>query len=146
MHANWLWQQQIPIQQWCKWTSLKTSHVFIRVKFPVPIGKQTVSHCTLSWSGSRTKVYQQSFCQITTIMTRHWWYHTLCMFSNTSENTLETMFMILRSELMDLPVSLRIHLCIHWHHLASVDSLQGILELFSNKPWQRCCRWCWWHH
>ena len=69
MHANWLWQQQIPIQQWCKWTSLKTSHVFIRVKFPVPIGKQTVSHCTLSWSGSRTKVYQQSFCQITTIMT-----------------------------------------------------------------------------
>ena len=29
-------------------TFLKTSLVFIRMKFPVPIGKQTVSHCKLS--------------------------------------------------------------------------------------------------
>ena len=43
----------------------------------------------------------------------HWWYHTLCMFSNTSKNTLETMFMILRSGLMDLPVSLRINTSLH---------------------------------
>ena len=40
MHADWLQQQQIPTQWCCKCTSLKTS-VFIRMKFPVPIGKQT---------------------------------------------------------------------------------------------------------
>ena len=74
MYADWLQQQQIPTQRWWKWTSLKTSPVFIRMKFPVPIGKQTVSHCTLSWSGPGTKVYQWSFSQIATIMTRQWWY------------------------------------------------------------------------
>ena len=109
MHADWLQQQQIATQRWCKWTFLKTSLVFIRMKFPVPIGKQTVSHCTLSQSGSGTKVYQWAFCQITTIMTRQWWYLTLRMFSTTSKNTLETMFMIMRSGLMDHPVSLRIN-------------------------------------
>ena len=79
MHANWSQQQQIPTQRWCKWASLKTSAVFIRMKFPLPIGKQTVSHCTLFWSGSGTKVYQWSFCQITMIMTRQWCYlHCVC--------------------------------------------------------------------
>ena len=34
------------------------------MNFPVPIGKQTMSHCTLSWSVSGNKVYQWSFCQI----------------------------------------------------------------------------------
>ena len=70
---------------------------------------KTVSHCTLSQSGSGTKVYQWAFCQIATIMTRQWWYLTLRMFSTTSKNTLETMFMIMRSGLMDHPVSLRIN-------------------------------------
>ena len=47
---------------------------------------------------------------------------SLCMFSTTSKNTLETIFMILRSGLMDLPVSLGINtssgllasLCLRW--------------------------------
>ena len=109
MHANWLQHQKIATQRWCRWTSLKTSPVFIRMLFPVPIRKETVSHCTLLWSGSGTKVYQWSFCQVTTIMTRQLWYLTLHMFSTISKNTLETMFTILRSGLMDLPIISRIN-------------------------------------
>ena len=46
MHSVWLQQQQITTQWWCKWTSLKTSPVFIRMMFPVPIGKQCHTvHC-----------------------------------------------------------------------------------------------------
>ena len=108
--------------------------------------KETVSHCTLSWSGSGTKVYQWSFCQITTIMTRQWWYLILRMFSTTSKNTLQTMFALLRSGLMDLPVSLRINTSSRLLTSPCLSCVQGILELFSNKPWQRCCRWCWWYH
>ena len=90
MHADWLWHQQIPTQRWCKWTSLKTSPVFIRMKFPVHIEKQTVSHRTLSWSGSGTKVHQWSICQITTIMTRQRYGALHCVCSQLRQRTLWT--------------------------------------------------------
>ena len=35
-HADWLQQQQIPTQQWYRWTS----PVFIRMRFPMPTEKQ----------------------------------------------------------------------------------------------------------
>ena len=76
---------------WCKWISLKISSVFISMNFPVPIGKQTMSHCILMiWF--RNQSISMVLLSDKTIMSRQWW------------------------------------------------CLQGILELFSNKPWQRCCR------
>ena len=38
------------------------------------------------------------------------------------------------------------YFCVYWHHLASVDSIRGVLKLFSKKPWRRRCRWCWWYN
>ena len=103
MHADWLQQQQIPTQWWCKWISLKTSPVFVRMEFPVPIGNSATLYTVIS--GSRTKVYQWSFCQITSIMTRQWWYLTLHMFSTASDLGMH----ILWQDISALPGTMHIH-------------------------------------